>query len=1178
MTSRDSPSIAQLHVVHDLGGGTATWLREFVAADTVRRNLVVKSIAHGPESGSAIALFDARDFDTPLQVWPFDEPIPAALPRHREYKAALDVIIGTYGVDAVIVSSLIGHSLEVLDTGLPTLVVNHDYFPTCPTVHLYLGEPRDDKAHESSPFRDFPPAVREQVRERFIEAVTRPNITMVVPSPSVRRHLERLDPRFIQARFALVPHGQSRLPASLPPIRRVDRERLRILVLGQLSFVKGCELLRASLPAITRVADVFLVGAGEVGQSFEGLPHVSVTPRYEPHELAGHVSAINPHLGLLASVVCETFSFTLSELLAMGIPVAASRLGSFEDRIRPGIDGFLFEPDAASLTRLLESIDKDSRALDAMRAALRPPSRSASEMVADYHALLPLDGQVRDAIQRPVGPRDAERVDGLIGRQALHMAELWRELKSLHLQLALANQRRESDRADAAAQLKEVRRQVAVGERRIGEASEAIEEKQRANEALRVENQAVHAENARQAAQINAIFHSPGWRVLGVARRTARGIGKLRLLVRCLAGVVRDPRGPRAGIAHVFRAWRAGGVAALKSALVTYEPRDGVAAAWRVYRRTLTRDVLPRLRERMAALRTRPRISIVMATHDTEPRMLREALASVLAQLYPDWELCIVDDGSRSPHVAAILREHAARDARIKVEFSAENRGVAHASNRALSLVTGEYVVLMDHDDRLEEQALLRMAEAFVEDGADIAYSDEVLVAPDGETATEFVYRPAFSPELLRSHPYIVHLVGFRTELIRRLGGFDESLAISQDYDLMLRCSEQAHRVVHVPEILYRWRTHPASAGHKMMDRVMTTSTAIVQRHLERTARDAVAGPGFGFNFFESRRALRPELRVAIIIPTRNQVKLLRSCVESLHRTIGEVPFDVFVVDHESDDAATLEFLDASRLITRVLRYEGPFNFSAINNRAVRELGNGYSHYLFCNNDIEAIEAGWLERMLEVGQERDVGIVGAKLFYSDGVTIQHAGVGVGLFGIAEHYGKFLRMPRGEVVPGNYGMFHVTREVSAVTAACMLVRCDVFEQVGGFDESLAVGFGDVDLCLRVLASGYRVLHCAGAALVHHESATRGPNNSHPADSAFFQRRWSEWLAAGDPYYSPGFSITSTSWQTKQPLHASVQPLRRTIEMDPVKGRQAVRVGPARAELASQPSRAALQGVR
>jgi GT2 family glycosyltransferase len=239
-----------------------------------------------------------------------------------------------------------------------------------------------------------------------------------------------------------------------------------------------------------------------------------------------------------------------------------------------------------------------------------------------------------------------------------------------------------------------------------------------------------------------------------------------------------------------------------------------------------------------------------------------------------------------------------------------------------------------------------------------------------------------------------------------------------------------------------------------------------------------------------------------------------------------------------------------------VLRFEGPFNFSTINNFAVARLERDYSHVLFCNNDIEAMHEGWLERMLELGQQPDVGIVGAKLLYGDRRTIQHAGVCLGAFGRAEHYGKFVKLPEDRVEGGYYGTFAVSREMSAVTAACLLTRLDVFREVGGFDEELAVGFGDVDLCLRVGERGYRIVQCSAATLVHHESITRGRNNLHPVDSALFDQKWQAAMDRGDPYFNPGFSPTHHNWGPRNPLHCAIDIRRRVVTLDREHARQAI----------------------
>jgi GT2 family glycosyltransferase len=408
-----------------------------------------------------------------------------------------------------------------------------------------------------------------------------------------------------------------------------------------------------------------------------------------------------------------------------------------------------------------------------------------------------------------------------------------------------------------------------------------------------------------------------------------------------------------------------------------------------------------------------------------------------------------------------------------------------------------------------------------------------------------------FSPEYLRSHPYIVHLIGFRPSLLRELGGLDETLRISQDYDLVLRASERAQKIVHIPEMLYRWRIHGASAGHEMMDRVMESSSAILRRHLQRCGEKGVVGDGPSFNYFDVRYPLTPALRVAILIPTKNHADLVRACIESIERTVGDIAHEIVLIDHESDDPDSLAYFDSLRSRVTLLRYSGPFSFAAINNWAVAQLDGSHTHYLFCNNDIEAVKPGWLERMLELGQKPDVGIVGAKLYYPDRKTIQHAGVVVACCGIAENLGRFRLTSDSPLDLGYIGSLICNREVSAVTAACMLIRRTVFQEIGGFDEAIAVGYGDVDLCLRAGAQGYRTLFCAHAMLLHHESFTRGRNHEdpHPEDSTRFLAKWRALFVTGDPYFNPNLSPHSPNWQVADPLEFKLDIRRRIFKREP-----------------------------
>ena len=634
---------------------------------------------------------------------------------------------------------------------------------------------------------------------------------------------------------------------------------------------------------------------------------------------------------------------------------------------------------------------------------------------------------------------------------------------------------------------------------------------------------------------------------------------KFGLLSRSLRQLLKDRRNLRGNLKKLLHAWHDGGMRSLKGALLGLN--QGITpSSWTNYRQTFTQTVRPQIMECIRNTGAPVTISILVPTYNTPEPMLKAMLRSVQDQLYPNWELCIADDGSSQPHVRATLQAFAKKDKRIKLHLGQTNHGVSHASNRALEMATGPFIVLLDHDDLLEEQALFRVAESIAHDDPDMVYSDEVLVSPDGETVLQYFHRPAFSPEYLRSHPYIVHMVGFRTRLVRELGGFDEQLKISQDYDLILRASEQARTIVHLPEILYQWRTHTSSAGHEKINEVMAASTQVLQRHLQRCSVHGTVGPGASFNFFETRYPLTPGLRVAIIIPTKNHGDLVRQCIDSIHATTTGVDYDIVVIDHASDDPDTIAYLASVRPQVQVLRYEGPFNFSRINNWAVAQLNGSHSHYLFCNNDIEALEPGWLQRMLELAQQPDTGIVGAQLLYPDRSSIQHAGVCVGAFGIAEHYGKFLRLPPDRIDISFMGRLITTHEVSAVTAACLLMRRNAFEEVNGFDEALAVGFGDVDLCLRTLERGWRILYCPQATLLHHESYTRGKTvgyDPHPEDSAKFSARWKDFLQQGDPYFNPGLSLQHTCWQVQEPLLCHVRIGRRVFKRAPAAHRQELR---------------------
>ncbi len=558
---------------------------------------------------------------------------------------------------------------------------------------------------------------------------------------------------------------------------------------------------------------------------------------------------------------------------------------------------------------------------------------------------------------------------------------------------------------------------------------------------------------------------------------------------------------------------------------------------WESYQAAFQR-LLPAIVQECATLPQPPLISCVMAVSGgLLPDQINETIRSLQQQCYRPWELLIVDD-SAIPHSGLPAMD----DKRI--------RYVQGDPGTVLPQTSGQYLLFLEQRVQLEPQALFRMQQTFQKQGAELIYADGVVTNADGDTVEELICHPAFSPELLRGRQYIRHLIGYDRQFLETLGESQPASPRLQQYDLPLRAAEKGARVAHIPQFLYRTAREDSAdaAGERAAD-------SIVQRHLERCGR---AGQTETRNGSPMTRRISyrcdPAWRVAILIPTRDAAELVRQCVESLRRTILDAAYDIIIIDHASQEPATLQyFKDISDKHT-ILRYSGDFNFSRINNWAVDQIAGPYSHYLFCNNDVEATTAGWLETMLGFTGEADAGIVGAELLYPDRSHIQHAGVGIGLHGLAEHYGKFLpiRMKTlGSLNEAARIALTCPHEVSAVTAACMLVRREAFEAVDGFDEQMAVGFGDVDLCLRIGQAGYRCIYSPDSSLIHHESLTRGKDGGdpHPLDTVYFKKRWQQMLDDGDPYFHPAYSRYSFSWQYADPLPCVAFPEARIWKRKP-----------------------------
>ena len=543
-------------------------------------------------------------------------------------------------------------------------------------------------------------------------------------------------------------------------------------------------------------------------------------------------------------------------------------------------------------------------------------------------------------------------------------------------------------------------------------------------------------------------------------------------------------------------------------------------------RRAVKPEAAGRLRRMMNFRSHGQGISFIMPVFDTPRIWLIEALESVRTQFCDSWELICVDDGSTAPHVAEILNGYAARDKRVRVVKSPQNVGIARAVNFGLRVAKYDYVAFIDHDDKLEPDAAWQLLRAAQASDADLLYSDEAQTTDNIEAITELRLRPAFSHDYYLSHPYFVHIVCVRTDLARRIGGWDESMSISADVDFVLRAIEASRQVVHVPAVLYRWRTHSTSTGHAKQQTVMAATMGAIQRHLDRLQTGATVKEGAWFNQFRIDWPAMPG-KILIVIPTKNKVDLLRVVIESVERFSGGVDYRIVVIDHASDEPESRAYLKSISKRHVVMPYEGSFNFSRMNNAAVAKHGGDAAFILFLNNDVEATQDGFLDRLRRLAARRDVGAVGALLMYAD-KTVQHAGVILGFNDSAEHALKFQPVFLDEAGRRNLGYncaLSSTRDYAAVTAACLMMRKSVFEEVGGFDEDFGIGFNDTDLCLRIGAAGYRILYDGSTLLYHYESATRSQTKQvfHPEDTTRMIKRWDEALHDGDRFYHPNLSL-------------------------------------------------------
>lgn len=529
----------------------------------------------------------------------------------------------------------------------------------------------------------------------------------------------------------------------------------------------------------------------------------------------------------------------------------------------------------------------------------------------------------------------------------------------------------------------------------------------------------------------------------------------------------------------------------------------------------------PEIESDLASLVEPPLISVIMPVYNTDPEWLGRAVGSLLVQWYEHWELCIVDDNSDRAEALELLRS--LDEPRIKVHHLDENRNITGASNEALAMVSGDYIALMDHDDELTADALYEVYKAIEGRGAEFIYSDEDKLDMDG-SFTEPHFKPDFAPDMFLSQNYLSHLGVIRKSLVDQVGGFTVGTDGAQDYDLYLKVLEHTDKIVHIPKVLYHWRKVPGSTAAFFSEKsyAQDAGATALENAVKRRGLEAEVQAGKFPGTYRVKYRIEDQPLVSIIIPFKDKPELLRMSIGSILEKSSYKNFEIIGISNNSSDEETFaEMQRWSSADERVQfhEYNVPFNFPAINNHGVQSHSKG-EHVLLLNNDIEIINPDWIESLLEFSQRDDVGVVGGKLYYPDG-RLQHAGIIIGIGGVAGHSHKYF--DRND--HGYFSRPHIIQNLSASTAACLMVKRRVFDEVGGLDaENLKIAFNDVDFCLRLREQGYLNVFTPYCEAWHHESVSRGYEDNRDKQERFRQEveymleRHAGVLEAGDPYYS------------------------------------------------------------
>lgn len=530
-----------------------------------------------------------------------------------------------------------------------------------------------------------------------------------------------------------------------------------------------------------------------------------------------------------------------------------------------------------------------------------------------------------------------------------------------------------------------------------------------------------------------------------------------------------------------------------------------------------------------------PLISIVVPTYNTPEKFLREMIESVINQTYLNWELCIAD-GSDEQSTIHILKEYSEKYSNIKIKYLDTNEGISGNTNKALELAEGEYIGLFDHDDLLTQNALYEIVKVINEnDTPEFIYTDEDKV---DETGLEFFdphFKPDWSPDTLRSYNYITHFSVFKKDLLEKVGNFRSECDGSQDYDMFLRITEKSKNIYHIPKILYHWRCHKNSTAYSFESKGYTMNSAKIalMEHIKRLKIEGVVKDGLFPTSYNIEYTIKDNPKISIIIPNKDALEDLRKCIESIRSKTEYDNYEIIIVENNSQREDVFEYYEKIEKYNqvKVVSWEGfEFNYSAINNFGIKFCTGEY--IVLLNNDIEVITPTWIENMLMYAQREDVGIVGCKLYYPDN-SIQHAGVILGIGGIAGHSHKYF----DRYDSGKSGRLKVVQNLSAVTAACLMIKKSIFAEVEGLDENFKVAFNDIDLCMKIRSLGKLIIWTPYVEMYHYESKSRGSEDTPEKINRFqseinkFKEKWEDILEKGDPYYNINLTLEKEDFSLK-----------------------------------------------